>query len=302
MHFRKLVNDSSKILVTVAMAGAFWTSACSHAGIHEDNDRWNQVGTSFLSGELSRERFEAQFPPLATRLTHDLTSPSCTNLWGHSLNFDEGAQKQIVPSSWMTTLYTWFQLTPPAQTNSSGRIIEHAGLQHSYGYLLSTIRTPFGMKRDRWINNEVEIGLKLPEGTLHPEKNPLEGFLTNISVLGISLSNSYTEAEKNVLLTDCASPSLSKHLAAHPTRTAYFHSEKIPNSAVRAETTLVEFLNRPANPAQENAYLLIYALRTSTSTAKLITLFPVNEGMLHSLETGRTNGETPRLRYNASLE
>ena len=38
----------------------------------------------------------------------------------------------------------------------------HAGLHHTAGYLLSNARTPFGLKRRRWLEDTIEKGFGLP--------------------------------------------------------------------------------------------------------------------------------------------
>ncbi len=46
--------------------------------------------------------------------------------------------------------------------------IGNAGLLHVYGYLLSTIQTPYGLKRDRWLDGALARTLGLPADDFLP--------------------------------------------------------------------------------------------------------------------------------------
>ncbi|MBM82205.1 MAG: hypothetical protein CMJ78_16685 [Planctomycetaceae bacterium] len=58
----------------------------------------------------------------------------------------------------------------------------HAGLQHTYGYLLSTIETPFGFKRDRWVDDTISASLGLRSSALRPWTK--QSLLMNVTCLG----------------------------------------------------------------------------------------------------------------------
>ncbi len=47
--------------------------------------------------------------------------------------------------------------------------IGNAGLLHVYGYLLSTVQTPYGLKRDWWLDGTLAAALGLPRDGLLPE-------------------------------------------------------------------------------------------------------------------------------------
>ena len=42
----------------------------------------------------------------------------------------------------------------------TGRAV-HSGHMHTYGYLLTNLRTPFGFKRTRWTSSTIGLGLGL---------------------------------------------------------------------------------------------------------------------------------------------
>lgn len=98
-------------------------------------------------------------------------------LWADSRNFDEHAHATIVPPAILSALGRRAHLA------GEGEVV-HAGLTHTYGYLFSTLQTPFGFKRARWVDGEIERGLGFAPGLLGP--TPAEGtLLANVTcVLG----------------------------------------------------------------------------------------------------------------------
>ncbi len=46
--------------------------------------------------------------------------------------------------------------------------IGNAGLLHTYGYLLSTVPTPYGLKRERWLGGALAGAFELPEDAFVP--------------------------------------------------------------------------------------------------------------------------------------
>lgn len=46
--------------------------------------------------------------------------------------------------------------------------IGHAGLMHTYGYLLSTVATPYGLKRERWLTTDLAMALGEPPTQFYP--------------------------------------------------------------------------------------------------------------------------------------
>ncbi len=82
-------------------------------------------------------------------------------LWGQSTNFDEIAREQIVHPSILSTI------GEIAGTDMSGESV-HAGLQHTYGYLFSLVKTPYGFKRERWLETGLERSLGLDRSLFGP--------------------------------------------------------------------------------------------------------------------------------------
>ena len=61
-----------------------------------------------------------------------------------------------------------------ANISLDGKIV-HAGLDHTYAYLFSTLKTKYGFKRDRWLNDSIENGFQIKSFSLRPW--PIEGTL-----------------------------------------------------------------------------------------------------------------------------
>src|SRR6185437_3416867 len=51
----------------------------------------------------------------------------------------------------------------------------HAGMEHTYGYLFSTLKTAFGYKRARWVHGDTERGFGLQVGALGPDTPKVSG-------------------------------------------------------------------------------------------------------------------------------
>lgn len=114
--------------------------------------------------------------------------------------------------------------------------VGNAGLLHCYGYLLSLAETPYGLKRDRWVHDDLARACGLPDGALLPWTD------------GATLLSRATTAAAELFSTATAS-------ASHPTdgRDA-----------------------RLALTAAQGPSALAYAVAPSPrSTPLLITLFPV---------------------------
>jgi len=135
----------------------------------------NRILATAKNGRIGIRAFQSLLPDLARQIRQDADSP-WLKTWGLSLNFDEYESARIVD---------------PKLLNVIGRIAQHpiregqayhAGLMHTYGYLLSNLKTRFGYKRKRWLDGNIEQSLKLKPGVLSasPEQGTL---LQNISYL-----------------------------------------------------------------------------------------------------------------------
>ena len=203
-----------------------------------------------------------------------------------SVNVDELSETEIVAPKILEMLgrQTGVDMEPPAV---------HAGVQHTYGYLLSLIKTPFGYKRQRWIEPTIERGFALPVGSLQalPRRGTLLGNLTDF------LSQISLRDQRRLRLTKPSPISKSWHPAGV---TGWRINETFrlgKNNSVSISTDLVPFSRGVKSKASA---LLIYAIATANQPAKLITTFPIHPDMQSSmldLPCGR--GVEIRLRFNA---
>ncbi len=83
------------------------------------------------------------------------------SFWGRSVNFDELVSTQIVDPSILEALSA-------VAKRKTSLMTPNAGLQHTYGYLLSTIQTQFGKKRTRWVEDTLERAFDQPLETFGP--------------------------------------------------------------------------------------------------------------------------------------
>ncbi|WP_255218082.1 amino acid deaminase [Microbacterium resistens] len=75
--------------------------------------------------------------------------------WGASTVIDEKTGGEIIPRAVFDALHKRAGL-------SASWPVGNAGLLHGYGYLLSTMPTPYGLKRDRWLGDALAVSLGLP--------------------------------------------------------------------------------------------------------------------------------------------
>ena len=107
-------------------------------------------------------------PGIVRQIEADKVSKAVFRLWGNTLNADEVVGQTIVHPSILKAIGDL------AEVDCTGETI-HAGLEHTYGYLFSTIETPFGFKRDRWVKPDIENGFQIERPALRPV--PTEGTL-----------------------------------------------------------------------------------------------------------------------------
>jgi hypothetical protein len=183
------------------------------------------------------------------------------------LNFDSGAKKKIIEDKVLVELQDYFKL-------KSDNHIVHAGITHSYGYLFSNLDTPYGYKRKRWIDPEVNRAFGLAGMSLSPESK--EGtLLSNITFFAgkIAFQNEESQSNLNKLLN-----------VSNEVKSFDFKKLKVKMLEEKIETPrdiqkiirthFVHFENKN----DQNEYLLIYTVEDlNKHTEKLITVFPINK-------------------------
>ena len=81
--------------------------------------------------------------------------------WGRSTIVDENTGSPVIPRALFEELHARAGLAAEWP-------IGNAGLLHCYGYLLSLEATPYGLKRDRWVEDALATACGLPADAFHP--------------------------------------------------------------------------------------------------------------------------------------
>ena len=236
--------------------------------------------------------FDAKASALAADMQKDAQYPSWLNLWGAAINFDEGAHGIIVDPPLVDLLNQRlgvarrFEATTAPDASHS---ITHAGVQHTYGYLFSTLKTRFGFKRARWVNAEVSEGFGLPPGLLGPAPQSGSLFMNATYFAGsIAFANDLIE---RATLTAVAT--LHPQVVASALRNYDFKqlniqrlSETIQLPGTKRTVILrTDFVKWPhPNPRSPNIAWLIYSVYDSADRrSRLISAFPVDQSTISRL-------------------
>lgn len=247
-------------------------------------------------------RLRVGMPRLYRHLRRVGDERSVLKRWGRSVNTDELANQDIVAAEILSLLgeITGVPMRPPGF---------HAGIQHTYGYLLSRIETPYGFKRDRWIQSTIEDGFGLPRQSLQPlpRRGTLLGNLT-VFLSQLSLRDQppvkIVGSMANLNLDEIAHTNghrivESFQLGGDPKKRQSNFKQQPRN--VQLRTDLFPF---PRSTSDErNRGLLVYSICEGTKPAKLITTFPVGQTTMDEwMDLSKMGKRQPiRLRFNAYL-
>jgi hypothetical protein len=207
-------------------------------------------------------------PDLIAQAKKDARDPDMLAVWGKSINFDEHAKAVIVDTGTLTALFTAAKVAPG-----------HAGVTHTYGYLTSTLVTPYGYKRDRWTSGEIERGFGLPAGYLSPAP-PTGTLLSNATAFARAIAFRGEERARK-----------SSILNTKPRRL----TETAGSVSIR--TDIVPYLHG------EGA-LLVYSWRDlKAKRSYLITMFPVDAKFADALfdPAGLGEGKPVVARFNGDI-
>mgnify|MGYP000912609951 CR=1 FL=1 len=81
--------------------------------------------------------------------------------WGRSTVIDENIGTPVIPRALFDELHRQADV-------EAAWPVGNAGLLHCYGYLLSLVETPYGLKRERWIDGELTAACGLPPDAFLP--------------------------------------------------------------------------------------------------------------------------------------
>lgn len=246
-------------------------------------------------GGEAQPLLQKRAPQVMAQIQSDAKIPALKTLWGQSINFDEFANGVIVAPPILGALAQSFGLAAP-----EGQIV-HAGLEHTYGYLFSTLKTSFGYKRARWVQGTIEEGLGIPKGLLGP--TPKNGtLLTNATQLLGRIAFAKNSPERKALDGFLVVPSIAK--AAAKSRAVRTLVEVIAERNTVLRTDLVPFDQIP--PGQRNSHLLVYSVRyLNESRTELVTAFPVESSFVDQMFKPERLGKDRTdliTRYNAQVD
>lgn len=240
-------------------------------------------------GRVALRAFREQLPELSEQIERDRESPAL-DLWATSVNYDENAKTRI---------------TDRKLLNAIGRIARcpirygnayHAGLLHTYGYLLSQVDTPYGKKHERWTSGQLELGLGLPSGSLL-DYGGESSLLQNATYLFSSLAgNRQSVAEIKYL-----HPSIRDYDTSRLERRLIREVVEIQGGdRFELDTHLISF---PVSSSGQVA-LLVYGVRLGGGPFRLVTGFPLSEESVGQLLAEEHFGiaRSIRPRYNALVE
>ncbi|MBS0203831.1 MAG: hypothetical protein JSS49_13080 [Planctomycetes bacterium] len=251
---------------------------------------------SFVTSDL---RDECSW--LCRQIARDSATPGLFDFWGLSSNFDELANVSIVEPQILSAIGEIAALSMDGQG-------VHAGLQHTYGYLLSTVVTPYGFKRERWVSSSLEHGFGLPSDVLGP--NPSQGtLLANATMFAgsIAFRGDKSATERLQRIAPFSSKAVGSLEYTQLPQTRIVETLALRDSAghprsVRICTDLVPFPYQ-VEGINENC-LLVYSFEDSTHPgARLTTLFTVGPSLIAEVTDPGRFGTTVeiRTRFNACI-
>jgi hypothetical protein len=240
-------------------------------------------------------------PELASRLKQDAAIPELKSLWGESLNYDESVKTEIIHGYILDDLERGFgTFRSPAPVDPNQRRVAHAGLQHTYGYLLNNLDTSFGFKRARWVSTEIERGFGLGAPLLGPPS-----LLANITLVVGRIGFSGSPARLKQL--EALAPRAEARLRKFPARPLPGKRlrETIDLEGGRRVELITDLIPFPAPvPGAKNSALLVYSISDSAvdgGLPRLVTAFPVEAGFVEqAVNPAKLGPDQPIVtRYNA---
>ncbi len=229
---------------------------------------------------------QRESPELLELLNLDLADEALLDRWGSSTTTEKNGAASVPQAL--------AQLFAARLSTHAGLDYGHAGLNHTYGYLLSPVPTKHGRKRHRWTSQEVAHTLGIPgKWPLSQGPSPQRGMLAEVTAALESVAP---------LNRPDAWPSPTTAPAALPMDVRAEQVASWVSSSGKKWTARTRVLRR-ADLTEEQAsegdqLLLVYSLSVDAGPERYITAFPVSTKWLEELED---SVEKSHLKYNASL-
>jgi len=279
-----------KLTFLVLLFSAFTYATCPQVelGESEEDCPWAEVARELEKLQSNPKKMDELFierlPDLRRSIRRDAKAGNLLSLWGKSLNYDENAKADIVLPPWLDRLLDFAGVEP-----RQDRIV-HAGIEHTYGYLFSNLKTPFGYKRARWVRGVIEEDLGLTKGLLGPA--PSSGTLfSNVTYLLAKIALPDLAPPPSTVADEIARWDLRSY-----DRVRVVETVSDGDRRVEISTDLV---------AGKKGYLLVYSIKDSEAAGpRLITAFPVDAAFFDRVTSPQAQGadQPIRAQYNAYLE
>ena len=241
------------------------------------------------NGRIPLRAFKDCLPAMAAQMK---TDRKCDffKLWGECENYDEYAQETIVDPK----LLNLIGRAAGYRIRSGGAY--HAGLVHTYGYLLSTLNTRFGFKHERWTDGALEKGLGLSPCQLWSQERSYSLF-QNVSFLLYRIIRENGGILKRVNLSRT---NVCPELAEYDYGALQTQSLVENVQAGRKRWTIRSRIVTLPNIVGQK--LLVYTIQAGRKPEMLVTAFPVSSKAADQLLSDDIGEGRPiRLRYNAFI-
>ncbi|OZF01499.1 hypothetical protein CH300_17805 [Rhodococcus sp. 15-1154-1] len=100
------------------------------------------------------------------QLVASRSDPAQMAKWASSTVIDDNLQAPVFDDR----VFSWLHRGAPG---TFAFPVGHAGLMHVYGYLLSSVQTPYGLKRQRWLTPDLANALGLESSFFFPTASAL---------------------------------------------------------------------------------------------------------------------------------
>ena len=252
-----------------------------------------QLEAAAARKQLTASLLERCCPTIGQQIDADLATP-VLRLWGRSRNVDEHAHVAVVNESICEVLATM------SGTEFDG-VTGHAGIQHTYGYLLSTVETPYGMKRDRWVEPTIEQGLGIDVPCLRPAPH----FGTLLGNLTYFIGRvAFRKCERELAILRQMRSQVAEPLLAYPFRRLKVirvveQTKLVNRHLVELITDLVELPHGSAS----SSHLVVYSINDSRQkNRQLITAFAMASTAIADLILKPAGQIRIRTRYNSFVK
>jgi len=232
---------------------------------------------------------QSESPDLLQLLNLDLADEAVLDPWGSSTTTEKNGSASVPQALG--------QLFEARLGTDAGLDYGHAGLNHTYGYLLSPVPTEFGRKRHRWTSQEVAHTLGISgRWPLGQGANPQQGMLAEVT----AALESVAPLNRPDAWSSPATATKTAHALAMD-ELADLSASGVSSSGKRwtARTRVLRRADLTEQQASEgDQLLLVYSLSVDDGPERYITAFPVSAKWLAELKepVGK-----PHLKYNASL-